>query len=151
VADELRTELDATGQRIVSRARSRAPVYHGKQKRGVTPGLLRSTISYKVLPKTLKMKAGIVGKIAGKKAYYARWVEFGHRIARGGRLAKQEPIKGYSTAAKIQRLKRKSEIRRTGVPPHPFLYTFTRAELYQPFQKVWGRAIHKAAAGASNE
>lgn len=152
VADELRTTLDETGQRVVQRARSRAPVYAGRPRKDITPGALRASLSYKVLPKTLKMKAGIVGKPAAKKVYYARWVEFGHRIGfRGNRLKKLEPIKGYSTAAKIQRLKRKSSIRRTGVPPHPFLYTFTRAELYQPFQKVWGRAIHKAAAGATEE
>lgn len=140
VSDELRKTLDDTGKMILSRARGLAPAKTGR---------LRSTLSYKVLPKSLKMKAGIVGKPAAKKVYYARFVEFGHRIGfKGNRLAKQEPIKGYSTAARIQRLKRKASIRKTVVPPHPFLYTFSRAELYQPFQKVWGRAIRKAAQGS---
>lgn len=151
VADELRTELKATGQRVLLRAQARAPVYRGRPRKGRTPGTLRSSLSAKVLEKSLKLKVGVVGKVAAKKAYYARFVEFGHRIAHGGRLAKQEPITARGNARRLLKARRRDEIRKTGVSPRPFLYTFSRAELYQPFQKLWGRAIHKAAAGAAQE
>jgi hypothetical protein len=149
VADELRTELKATGQRVLSRAQSRAPVYRGRPRKGRVPGTLRSALSAKVLEKSLKLRVGVVGKPAGKKAYYARFVEFGHRIARGGRLQKQEPITARGNARRLLKARRRDDIRKTGVSPRPFLYTFSRAELYQPFQKLWGRAIHQAASGAT--
>ena len=141
VAEELRTELDETGKRVISRARALVPVKTGK---------LRSALSYKVLPKSLKMKAGIVGKPVAKKVYYARFVEFGHRKRGPGRLAKLEPVKGFTAAARLQRLRRKRDVRMHGVRARPFLYTISRQELYQPFQKVWGRAVHKAAQGATD-
>lgn len=152
VAAELRTSLDAAGKMVVARARARAPVYRGPPRKGLVPGALRAGLSYKVLPKTLKMRAGLVGRPINRKLFYARFVEFGHRIGyRGNVLAKREPVKGNSTAAKIARLKRRSDIRRSGVAPRPFLYTVTRAELYQPFQRVWGAALNRAATGAKQE
>lgn len=153
VADELRAELRETGQRVLARARSRAPVYHGRPRKGRVAGALRASLSAKVLDKALKLKVGVVGRVAARRAYYAGWVERGHRIGfRGNRLKPLEAIaaKRGSTAFRLEHLRRRRSIRSTGVPPHPFLYTFSRAELYQPFQKLWGRAIHKAAAGASD-
>jgi hypothetical protein len=152
VAEELRLQLRETGKTILSRAQGRAPVYQGKPRRGRTPGTLRSALSAKVLDKALKLKVGIVGKVAGRKAFYAGFVERGHRIGyRGNRLAKLEPITAKGTARRLIILRRRRTIRTTGVRPRPFLYTFSRAELYQPFQKLWGRAIHRAASGATSE
>jgi hypothetical protein len=155
VAEEVREQLRKTGQTVLSRAQSRAPVYHGRPRKGRTPGTLRSALSAKLLEKSLKLKVGVVGAGAKRRAYYAGWVERGHRIGYPGkRLAKLKPLSELgargSTRYRLLAARRRSRVRRTGVPPHPFLYTFTRAELYQPFQKLWGRAIHRAAAGASN-
>lgn len=152
VREELQDTLTKTGQMVLSRAQSRAPVYHGRPRKGRTPGTLRNTLSAKVLAKGLKLKVGIVGKPAAKKAFYARFVEYGHRIGyRGNALKKQAQITAKGNARRLILARRRQNIRTSGVPPHPFLYTFSRAELYQPFQKVWGRAIHRAAAGATSE
>jgi hypothetical protein len=95
----------------------------------------------------------VVGKPAARRAYYARWVEFGHRIGyRGSRLARQQPISEFKgRRRRLEILRRRRAIRTGGVRAHPFLYTFSRAELYQPYQKLWGRALHKAAQGAVEE
>jgi len=104
------------------------------------------------LEKGLKLKVGIVGKPAARKAFYARFVEFGHRIGyRGNRLAKQPPITARGTARRLIILRKRKAIRSSGVSPRPFLYTFNREELYRPFQKLWGRAISKAAQGAPSQ
>jgi hypothetical protein len=152
VAAELRDQLTETGRTVLARARALAPVYRGRARKGRTPGTLRASLSARVLAKGLKLKVGIVGKPAARQAYYARFVEFGHRIGyRGNRLAKQPPITARGTARKIILLRRRREIRQAGVRARPFLYTFSRAELYHPFQKLWGKALQRAAQGTSNE
>jgi hypothetical protein len=152
VADELRAQLTETGNTVLARAQRLAPVYAGKPRKGRTAGTLRRSLSSKLLAKSLKLKVGIVGKVAGKRAYYAGWVERGHRIGyAGNRLKRLEKVDGRTTAGRLVKARRRQDIRKFGVRPHPFLYTFTRQELYQPFQKIWGRAIHKAAAGATSE
>jgi hypothetical protein len=149
VRAELKAELDETGRMVLARARSLAPVYRGRPRKGRVAGTLRASLSAKVLERGLKLKVGIVGKPAAKKAYYARFVEFGHRIGYPGkRLARQEPVTARGTAGRLIKLRRRREIRQSGVRPRPFLYTFSRADLYQPFQKLWGRAIQRAAQGA---
>lgn len=156
VAEEIRQELRETGKKVLARARSRAPVYRGKPRKGRSAGTLRSALSFKVLDKSLKLKAGVVGKAAARKAYYARMVEFGHRIGYAGkRLKDLKPLKEIakpgSTRYRLIAARRRQAVRRSGVRPRPFLYTFTRAELYHPFRKVWWRAVRKAAAGATKE
>lgn len=152
VADEFRKQLEESGKTLLSRARSKAPVYKGRPRKGLVAGALRAGLSYKVLPKSLKLKVGLVGKPINKKVYYGRWVEFGHRIGyRGNRLARLEPITGRGITARLARLRRKQSIRRTGVPPHPFLFTTPRSDIYEKFRQIWGRAIHRAASGATEE
>lgn len=149
VADELRAQLRETGRAVLARARSRAPIYSGRPRKGRVPGTLRSSLSSRVLEKGLKLKVGIVGVAAAKKAFYARFVEFGHRIGyRGNRQQRYVAITAKGNARKLILARRRRDIRVSGVRARPFLYTFTRQELYAPYQKLWGRAIHKAAQGA---
>jgi hypothetical protein len=84
VAAELRDQLTETGRTVLARARALAPVYRGRARKGRTPGTLRASLSARVLAKGLKLKVGIVGKPAARKAFYARFVEFGHRIGYRG-------------------------------------------------------------------
>lgn len=152
VADELRVQLRETGRQVLSRARARAPVYRGRARKGRVAGTLRSSLSARVLERGLKLKVGIVGKPDAKRAFYARFVEFGHRIGyRGNRLAKQPPITARGTTRRLIVARRKRDIRVSGVRARPFLYTFTRDELYRPYQKLWGRVIRKAAEGATDQ
>src|SRR5207237_701608 len=112
VAAELREELAETGKRVLARARSRAPVYRGRRRKGRTPGTLRASLSAKVLAKVLKLKVGIVGKPAARAAFYARFVEFGHRIGfRGNRLERRATITAKGTARRLIILRRRREIR----------------------------------------
>jgi hypothetical protein len=152
IAEELRQQLAETGRLVLSRAQALAPVYAGRARKGRVSGTLRGALSSRVLAKGLKLKVGVVGAAAAKKAYYARFVEFGHRIGtRGNRLAKLEPVTARGTTRRLIMARRRKDIRTSGVRPRPFLYTFRRDELYQPYQKLWGRAIHRAAQGATEE
>ena len=152
VSDEFRKELDATGKVLLGRAQSKAPIYQGRPRKGLVPGALKGGLSYKVLPKSLKLKVGLVGKPINKKVYYARWVEFGHRIGyAGNRLAKLEPIKGKSITARLARLRRKRAIGKSFVRARPFLFTTPRTAIYERFREIWGRALRRAASGATEE
>ena len=152
VADEFRKELDETGKQLLGRAKSKAPVYQGKPRKGLIPGALRGGLTYKVLPKSLKLKVGLVGKPINKKVYYGWWVERGHRIGYvGNRLAKLEPIKGRSISARLARLRRKRALAGSYVRARPFLFTTPRSAIYERFRELWGRALRKAAAGATEE
>jgi hypothetical protein len=152
VTNELKAGLEQTGRIVLSRAQALAPVYQGKPRKGLVSGALRSGLSAKVTPKSLKLKVGLVGKPINRKLFYGWLVERGHRIGyRDNRLQRLEPVKGRSSTARLERARRRRDVRLNGVPPHPFLYTFNRQELYQPFQKIWGRAMHAAISGAVDE
>lgn len=139
VAEEIEAQLHKTGRTLLARARARVPVRTGALKVG---------LSYKVLPKSLRLRVGIIGKPLNRKLYYGRFVQFGHRIGyKGNRLKRLEKITAKGNAAKLIRLRRRANIRKFGVRPRPFLFTMTRDELFQPYQKIWGRAIHRAASG----
>lgn len=153
VRGELRQELDQTGRMLLGRALARVPVYAGKARKGIVPGALKAGLSYRLTPVRLNLKVGLVGKAINKKLFYGRLVEFGHRIAnaRTGTLKKLDPISGRSVGARLARLKRRREIRVDGVAPRPFLFTTTRQEIYRPFQRMWGEALRRAAAGTTNQ
>jgi hypothetical protein len=153
VEAEIRQQLNDTGKMLLARARARAPVYQGKPRKGRTAGALRAALSYKVPPKRLNLRVGVIGKPAMRRVFYGAFVEFGHRIAHGSRL---EPVQRIAARPGSRAFRLAMARRRAGaggdyVRPRPFLYTMSRAEIYAPFQKIWGRAIHNAAAGASDQ
>src|SRR4051812_40238967 len=76
VSDEIRAQLNRTGQMLLRRAQAMAPVYHGKPRKGLTPGALKSGLSYKVPPKRLSLKVGLVGKATNKRLFYGYLVEY---------------------------------------------------------------------------
>jgi hypothetical protein len=152
VADEIRKQMNATGKMLLARAQSKVPVYSGKKRKGLPPGALKSGLSYRVPPKRLSLKVGLVGKAVNKKLFYGYLVEHGHRIGfRGNTLEKQEKITATGIRGRLLRARRRRDVRLNGVPPHPFLYTVSREEIYGPFRKIWGRALQRAVAGASDD
>jgi hypothetical protein len=149
---DIRAQLNRTGQMLLARAQSRAPVYQGPTRKGTVAGALRAGLSYRVPPKRLSLRVGLVGKPINRKLFYGRLVEFGHRIGfSGNRLPKLERVTGHLVGARLIRARRRRDVRVDGVPPHPFLYTVTRAEIYQPFSKMWGRALQAAKNGVSDD
>jgi hypothetical protein len=153
VSQEAREKLRETGQMLLSRALGRVPVYSGKPRKGVTPGALRGGLSFRLAPVRLSLKVGLVGAAINRKLFYGRLVEFGHRIARGSRLPKLATIDARrgTVSYRLQQARRRQNLRRSGVPPHPFLFTMSRQEIYRPFQRLWGEALRKAAAGATDD
>lgn len=153
VSDAIRAQLNRTGQALLARAQAKAPVYQGKPRKGLTPGALKSGLSYKVPPKRLSLKVGLVGKATNKRLFYGYMVEFGHRIGntKTGQLKKLEKVSGSPLHARLVRARRRRSIRQSGVPPHPFVYTVSRQEIYAPFRQIWGRTLRRAAGQASDD
>lgn len=153
VAEEIRQQHHETGKILLARAHARVPVKTGKLKAG---------LSYKVTPKTLKLRFGLLGKRINRKLYYGRMVEFGRKaktiiVTRKGTLqrARAAGLKVRANAYKRAALKAgvggAYKLRVKAMRPRPFVYVTPREQIYRPYQKIWGRAIHRAAAGATSE
>lgn len=143
VGEEIRKQHEETGRTLLSRALARAPV---------RSGALRSALAFRVTPKTLKLRFGILGKAKNRKLFYGRIQEFGrkaktviaNRSGRGVRLSgnrfrRQALERGVAGFYKL---------RVRAMAPKRFIYNMTREQIYRPYQKIWGRAIHRAAQGA---
>lgn len=145
VAEEFRQQLDRTGKTMLQRARSRVPVRTGALKAG---------LSYKVLPKTLKLKVGLVGKPVNRRLWYGRIVEFGRKaqtvvVNRSGRATSFSGHK-WKRRALAAGVKGFYQLRVRAMQPRKFVYSVTREQLYRPFQKIWGKALHRAGQGAND-
>jgi hypothetical protein len=146
VAEEFRAQLDKTGRQVLSRARQRGPV---------DTGALKSGLSYKVLPKSLKLKVGLIGKPTNRKLFYGRIVEFGrkakrvavNRSGRGIRLSGNR----FKRQAIAKGVKGFYYLNVRAMAPRHFVYATPRDAIYRPYQKLWGAAIHRAAQGATDE
>lgn len=151
VAEELRAQLHESGKMLLARARARVP------KR---TGALSAGLSYKVPPKRLNLKVGLIGKAINRKLYYGRMVEFGRKgqtvdVVRGGLSASVRAAGGRSNRYKALALRMGAKgaykLRVKPMAPRHYVYATAREQIYRPFQKIWGRAVHRAATGATNE
>lgn len=152
VGEEFRAQHEETGKLLLDRARARVPTRTGALKAG---------LSYKVLPKSLRLRVGIIGKPLNRKLYYGRFVEFGRKAktliaTRQGTLQRARAAGLNVRANRYKRAALKAGIggayrlRVRAMAPRHFVYNVTREQIYRPYQKIWGRAIHRAAAGAGN-
>lgn len=148
VATDIRKQMNETGRMLESRAKSLAPVYQGRPRKGLVSGALRDAISAYVTPVRLSLKVGLIGKAINRRLFYGRLIEFGHRLGNRatGTLPRLEPVRGNSIRSRLIRARRRAALRKTGVPPHPFLYTVPRNIIYAPFRDIWTRALRKAGA-----
>jgi len=153
VAEEIGEQHQQTGRMLLARAHARVPVKTGALKAG---------LSFRVTPKTLKLRFGLLGKRINRKLYYGRIVEFGRKAktviaTRQGTLqrARAAGLKVRANAYKRAALKAgiggAYQLRVKATRPRPFVYVTPREQIYRPYQKIWGRAIHRAAAGATSE
>lgn len=68
VLKQVTDTLDAAAKMLLVEATARVPVKTGK---------LRDSLSIKKARDGLSAKVGVLGKAAGKRAFYAKWVEYG--------------------------------------------------------------------------
>lgn len=158
VTQEIRGQLNQTGQMLLELARRHAPVYSGPPRKGVTPGALQAGLSYSVPPVRLALKVGLVGIAANRKLFYGHIVEFGNqaktvwvvkgpvsykvRIAGGRSNAYKQIAKGMGVGY---------QLRIPARPARHFVYLATREQINAPFQAIWTNALKQAAAGASDD
>lgn len=151
VKKEIIVEHHVTGREVLAEQQARVPVRRGKLKAG---------LSMKVLPASMRLQVGLIGRPINRRLYYGRIVQFGRKAqvviaTRRNVLAATRPLGGRSNSYKNLALKHgvkgayKMRIRATA--PRNFLYPRTQAQLSQPYQQIWGRALDRAAAGAGNE
>lgn len=150
VSEELRTLQNETGKMLLARAYARVPS---------RTGALRAGLSYSVTPKTLRLRFGILGKAKNRRLFYGRILEFGRKaqikwVVRGA--ARQAVVS--SPSGKSSRYR--AALRASGVgyrmrvrakPGRFFIYNTPREQIYRPYQKLWGKALHRAAAGSGGD
>lgn len=145
VREEMHAQLEETGKLALARAQERVPVDTGALKRGLSMRVYKS----------LRLRVGLIGKATNRKLYYGRIVEF-------GRKAKTVVVNRSGKGVRVSGNRWKRQALEAGVrgfyrlrvkpmAARPFVYNMTREQLYRPFQKIWGRAIHRAAKGAGND
>lgn len=127
VREEIREQMNRTGEEQLARMQSEAPV---------RTGALRGGLSAKVTPSGLRLKVGLVGKPINRKLFYGRIVEFGRK----GQTVRARRAGGKPYLLRIK-----------GMAPRPFVYNVNREAIYAPFRAIWDRALANAAAGVSDE
>jgi hypothetical protein len=127
--DEMIAVLTDGGREMAAAMRADAPVLKAPHK-GRTAGALVAGFTFKVYPKTLKLRVGLVGKSINKALFYARILEFGRGIKRqfdtlGRRIGVIQPLR-YVYG-------RRPDLRRA---------------VDGRLRGIWKRALQKASAGA---
>lgn len=145
VREEFRKQLEETGKMVLARAQARVPVDTGALKRGLGMRVYKS----------LRLRVGLLGKAKNRKLFYGRIVEFGRKakrvaVNRSGRGVRASGNR-WKRQAIAQGVKGFYYLNVRAMPRRPFVYATPREAIYRPYQKIWGRAIHKAAQGASSE
>jgi HK97 gp10 family phage protein len=128
---EVRVVIADIAQKIEADARARVPV---------DTGTLAKFISHKLKSDRLAAAIGILGKRAMRKAFYAKFVEFG---TRGYVAGDTRRTSGSSTTKKI----RKAVAPR---PAQPFLFPATR-KFAREFDRRMAEALQKAVAWAKRK
>lgn len=151
VKGEMVVELNVLGRDQLARERSLVAKRSGK---------LGNALSFKVLPATLKLKVGLLGKPINKKLFYGRIIEFGRKskvvdVVRGGLSSRVRAAGGrsnrYKALAARMGVKGSYKLKVRAMAPRHFVYTTTRDQLAAPFRNIWQRALGRAAAGASDD
>lgn len=137
VAAGIREQLNQQGRMLLSLMQRKVPV---------KTGALEEALSYRVPPVRLQLKVGLLGAATNRRLYYGRIIEFGRR-----RYPKARRAKDYRVIRTGSRDLLKLRDSSTRVPPHHFVYTVTRDQLYAPYRNIWDKALGKATAGASSD
>jgi hypothetical protein len=127
VAGELVVQLNLTGRELVAAEKARAPV---------RTGALQAALSFRVSPRQLRLKVGLVGKVINRKLFYAWFVEWGRHG--GGRGVKRKSAK---YAAGVGATRARHIVYENGV----------RERVYAEFRQIWEKALRKAASGVTDD
>jgi hypothetical protein len=119
-------QMRVTGTQVLAQQRSLAPF---------RTGAVKGALSMRILPNSLKLKVGILGKPLNRKLFYAHIIEFGRKA----QTVQAKRASGTSYAMRVSAL-----------PPRNFIY-FAREPIYAPFRNIWTKAIDNAAAGISDD
>jgi hypothetical protein len=137
VSAEMAAVLKEHGPVITAYAKAAAPQ---------RSGALSRAISWKVLPKSLSLRVGLLTKATSRKLFYARILEFGRKAQTV--VVKRRTKTGRVSAYRL-RVKAISRGR------YDFLagraMTFATSNIRPALSKVWERALVKASSGGSDE
>ncbi len=136
VSREMVAVLNEHGPAIAAYARAAAPE---------RTGALAKAIGWKVLPKGLSLRVGLLTKAISSRLFYARFLEFGRR---GQTVTVKRRTKTGRTAVYRLRVKPISRARYDFVAGRAM--SFATAKLRPELSKIWERALRRAA-GASGE
>jgi hypothetical protein len=108
-------------------------------------GALARAISWKVLPKSLSLRVGLLNKAISRKLFYARILEF-------GRKAQTVVVKRRTKTGRVAYRLRVKPINRGR---YDFLagraMTFATGTIRPDLVKLWERALQRAASGGGDE
>lgn len=133
VSDEMVVEMNVTGREIASVMRGRTPFRTGALKAG---------ISYKVFPKSLKLKVGLLGTKAGRSSlFYGRILDLG-RKAQTVQVTRRSPTGTVSSYM----------LHVSALAPRRFVsgryvYSELRTKMTSNLRDIWDRALTRAAIG----
>lgn len=148
VRQQVAGELKVTGTQILSQQRARAPFRTGAVKRSLT---------MRVLPKTLKLKVGLLGKPINRKLFYAHIVQYGRKaktvtVERGNSsVAVGGPVRGRKGRALKAGIRGVYRLRVRAMKPRNFIFPMRRDQIYQRFRDIWQRALTKASYGVTDD
>lgn len=134
VRGEVVNLLRETGAQVLTEQRLRA-----KKRTGASS----SALSMKVLPTSMRLQVGFIGKPTNRRFFYARIIQSGRktqivRFKRKGLTASKRTGKPY-----LMRIR--------GMAPHNFIFPYTREQLAAPFRSLWDRILKRASAGVGDE
>lgn len=145
VAQEIVVELNVTGRTVRSLMQAKAPKKSGR---------LAAAITYRVLPKSLRMQVGLIGSQKERNdLFYGRIQDLGRKAQvvqarrRVGTLA--DPRNGS-----VRSVLKTYRMRVRAMAPKRFItgrYADMRSTLKTNLQGIWTRALSTAAAGGSDE
>jgi hypothetical protein len=145
VRQELIVQHHLTGREVLGLQKGKVPVDTGALQRG---------LSMKVLPASTQLKVGLVGKPINRRLFYGRIVQFGRKAqvviaarTHGSIEGRKLFGRGYKNAALKAGIKGVYRLRVKAMRPRNFIYLLTKAQLVEPYTKIWERALLKAAQG----
>ncbi len=133
VAAEMRAAMTEAGPVIAAYARAAAPQRSGALQRG---------IQWRLAPKTLRLRIGLLGKAANARLFYARILEF-------GRKAKTVTVRRSIGPGK----RAVYQLRVKAIAPgqYDFLagraYRFAAEQLRPKLSTIWQKALQRASGG----
>jgi hypothetical protein len=131
---EVLSAYDRHGPAILAYARSEVPSRSGK---------LRAALAFKIFPKTLRFRIGLLTKAVQRRVWYARILEYG-RKSQVAKVKRRRPVSG-GVAVYLMKIR--------AIPAGRYDFVrgrtddFMQRTLGEDLRKVLGRALKRISAG----